>query len=119
MVFLGGSTKRIEDDSRFDASHAARGVDFENVRHVLRKVENDGGVATLTSERCAAAAGEQRSSVVAAECDGCKNVFFVAREYDSDGHLAVIGAIGGVERAAAGVEADFSAKVTAERGFKR
>jgi homoserine dehydrogenase len=57
--------------------------------------------------------------VVAAKSNGGKNIFFVAREYDSDGHLAVIGAVGGVERTAAGVEADFSAKVTAKGGFKR
>ena len=46
-------------------------------------------------------------------------VFFVARDYDSDRDLAVVGAIGGIESAAAGVEANFSAKVTAESGFER
>ena len=35
------------------------------------------------------------------------------------GNLAVVRAVGGVEGAAAGVEADFSAKVAAESGFER
>jgi hypothetical protein len=56
--------------------------------------------------------------MVSAEGNGGENVFFVARNYDSDRNLAVIGAIGCIESATARVEADFSAKVAAERGFK-
>jgi len=57
--------------------------------------------------------------VVAAEGNGGKNVFFVARNDDADRYLAVIGAVGCVESAAARVEPDLSAKVAAESGFKR
>jgi hypothetical protein len=57
--------------------------------------------------------------VVAAEGNGGKNVFFVARDYDADRDLAVIGAVGCVESAAARVEADLSAKVAAEGSFER
>jgi hypothetical protein len=56
--------------------------------------------------------------VVAAESNGGENIFFIARNYDTNRNLAVIGAVSCIESAAAGVEADFSAKVTAERGFK-
>jgi hypothetical protein len=56
--------------------------------------------------------------MVSAEGNRGENVFFVARNHDSDRNLAVIRAIGCIESAAARVEADFSAKVTAERGFK-
>ena len=57
--------------------------------------------------------------MVAAEGNGGENIFFVARNYDADRDLAVIGAVGCVEGAAARVEADLSAKVAAESGFKR
>jgi hypothetical protein len=57
--------------------------------------------------------------VVAAEGNGGENVFFVAGNYDADRYLAVIGAVGCVEGAAARIKADFSAKVAAERSFER
>jgi hypothetical protein len=56
--------------------------------------------------------------MVAAESNGGENVFFIARNYDADRNLTVIGAVGCVESAAARVEADFSAKVAAERGLE-
>jgi hypothetical protein len=97
----------------------ALGINLENIRHVLREVEDDGRVTTLSGERCAAAAGQQRSAVVTAQSNYGENVFFVARNYDADWDLTVVGAVGGVEGAAAGVKADLSAKVAAERGFER
>jgi hypothetical protein len=57
--------------------------------------------------------------VLATEGNGREHVFFVAGNYDADRDLAIVGAVGGVERSAAGVEANLSAKVAAESGFKR
>ncbi len=57
--------------------------------------------------------------VIAAQGNRGEHIFFVARDYYADWNLAVVGAIGGVKGAAAGVEADFSAKVAAEGSFKR
>ena len=57
--------------------------------------------------------------MVAAEGNGGEDIFFVARNDDADWDLAVIGAVGSVESAATGVEADFSAEMAAESGFKR
>jgi hypothetical protein len=57
--------------------------------------------------------------MVAAEGNGGKDVFFIAGNYDADRNLAVIGTVRSIEGAAARVEADFSAKVAAESGFKR
>src|SRR5215471_19373985 len=54
----------------------------------------------------------------AADGDGGEDVFFVARKDDADGDLAVVGAVGGVESAAAGVEADVAAEMAAESGFE-
>src|SRR5208282_4792858 len=50
VVLFGFSPKAIEDDSGLDARDTARRIDFENGRHVLRKVEDDGGVTTLSGE---------------------------------------------------------------------
>jgi hypothetical protein len=52
--------------------------------------------------------------VVAAQGNGGENVFFVARNYNADRHLAIVGAIGCVEGAAARVEANLSTKVASE-----
>jgi hypothetical protein len=119
VMFLSFGAKAIEDDAGLNARDAARGIDFEDARHVLRKVEHDGGVTALSGKRRASAAGEQRSAVVAAEGNGGEDIFFVARNYDADWDLAIVGAVGCVESAATLIEADFSAKVTAESSFKR
>ena len=70
MMLLRGGAKIVEDDAGLDACDAALGIDFENARHVFRKIEDDGGVATLSGERRASSAGEQGSVVVAAQGDG-------------------------------------------------
>jgi hypothetical protein len=57
--------------------------------------------------------------VVAAKTHSGEHVFFVPRNYDANGNLAVIGAVGCVESATACVEANFSAKMAAKSGFER
>ncbi|MGB6386747.1 MAG: hypothetical protein WBD25_09615 [Terriglobales bacterium] len=57
--------------------------------------------------------------MVAAEGNGGEHIFSIARNYDADWDLAIIGAVGSVESAATGVEADLSSKMAAESGFKR
>ena len=56
--------------------------------------------------------------MVTADGDGGADVFFVAGDDYSDGNLAIVGAVGGVEGAGAFVEADFAAQVAAEGGLK-
>jgi hypothetical protein len=46
-MFLGFGTQSIKHNSWLNPSSAARRVDFKDLCHVLRKVENDGGVTTL------------------------------------------------------------------------
>jgi hypothetical protein len=50
VVLLGFDAEAIEHDTGLDARDAACGVYLKNGRHVLRKVEDDGGVATLSGE---------------------------------------------------------------------
>ena len=117
-MLLGGGAKMVEDYSRLHARDAALGIDLEDVRHVLREIEDDGHVAALAGEGSSASAGEERSVMVAAEGDGGEDVFFVARDDYADRDLAVVGAVGRVESAGAGVEADFSAEMAVESGFE-
>jgi hypothetical protein len=119
MVLLSFGTERVENNSGLDASNATHRIDLKDARHVLREVEDDGRVTALPGKGRTAAACEQRSAVVAAKGKGRENVFFVAGNYDTDRNLAVIGAVGRVEGAAARIKANFSAKVAAESGFER
>jgi hypothetical protein len=109
----------IKDYTRFNPGDAAHGVDFENLRHVLREIENDSDVAALSGERGAAAASEEWGAVITANRDRRENVFSVAGDDDSDGDLTVVGAVGCIENAAARVETNFSAEMAAEGGLER
>ena len=117
MVLFGGGAEIVEHDSGLHAGDAAGGIDFENPRHVLGKIEDDGDVAALAGERRAAAAAEQRRAELAAEGDRGQNVVGIAGEHDADGNLAVVGAVGRVESACAAVETDFSAANLCAQGF--
>jgi hypothetical protein len=119
VVLLGFGAEAVQNDSRFYAGDAPRRIDVDDASHVLRKVEDDGGVATLSGKRRASAASKQRSAVVAAKGNGGEDIFFVAGNYNADRNLSVVGAVGCIKRAAARVEANLSAKVAAEGGFKR
>jgi hypothetical protein len=106
VIFFGGVAESVEHNSGLDAGDAARGIDFENVRHVAGEIEDDGDVAALAGERCASSTAEQGRSEFAADGNRGENVIDVAGENDADGDLAVVGAVGCVEGAGAGVEAD-------------
>jgi hypothetical protein len=111
MVLFGGGAEMVEHDPGLYAGDAAGRIDFKNPRHVFGEVEDDGDVAALSGERRAAAAAEQRRAELAAERNGRKNIVGITGENYADGNLAVIGAVGGVESAAAAVEADFTANL--------
>jgi hypothetical protein len=54
----------------------------------------------------------------AAQCYSGENVFSIAGSDYADRNLAIVGAIGGVQSAAAGVEADFTSEMAAKGGFE-
>ena len=118
VMLLGGGADVVEDYSRLHAGNPALGIDLEDIRHVLREIEDDRHVAALAGQGSSAAASEERSVMVAAEGDGGEHVFFVARNDYADRDLAIVGAVGRVERASAGVEADLSSEMAVEGGFE-
>ena len=114
VVFFGGGAEMVEHDSGLYAGDAARGIDFEDPRHVLGKIEDDGDVAALSGERRAAATAEQRRAEFSAERDRGDYIFVIVREYHSDRDLAIVGTVGSVESAGAIVEANFAANSGAQ-----
>lgn len=113
------AAKPIENDPRLHAGDAALRIDLQDVRHILRKIEDYGSVASLASKSSAGTTREERRAVLATKVDGCYHIFFVARNYDPDRDLAIVGAISGIKSATAGVEADFAAQMATQRGFER
>jgi hypothetical protein len=107
-VLLGGGAEMIEDDTGLNARNPALGIEFKDVRHVLREVEDDGYIAALAGKRGPATAAENRSSMLTAGRDGGDDVVVVAGNNDANRYLAVVGAVAGIERAAAIVEANFA-----------
>lgn len=101
----------IQDDARLDAGDAACRIDLEDIGHVLRKIEDDRDVAALSGERGSSAAAKKRRAKFTAERDGGEDVVSIARENDSDGNLAVVGSVSGVEGATLIVEADIATEV--------
>ncbi len=77
--------------------------------HVLREIEDHGDVAALAGKRGAAAAAEDRSAILARQRDGGDDVIDIAGKNYADRNLTIVGAVGGVQGAAAGVETDFAA----------
>jgi hypothetical protein len=109
-MFFGGIAEVVENYSGLDAGYAALGIDFKDIAHVLREIENNGDVTALACERGASAAAEEWSAEFTAGGDCGEDIVGVAGKNYSDGDLSIIGAVGGVERARGVIEADLSAK---------
>ena len=119
VVLLGGVAEMVEDHAGLNAGKLAGGIDFEDLREVLGEVHHHGGVAALAGERRASTAGKNGSTVFAAGGERRDDIVVAARDDDTDGDLAIAGAVGGVEGAAAGVEADFAGDARTQIGFER
>jgi hypothetical protein len=108
MMFFCSATQMIQDDAGLHTGDALRGINFKDLCHVLREIEHHGDVAALAGKRSSAAPAEDWCSELTCKCDSGDNVIDVAWENNSDRDLAVIGTVGSVESATAGVKADLS-----------
>ena len=108
VMFFGGVAEMIEHDAGLHACDAARGIDLEDARHVLGKVQHHRNIAALTGQRRAATTAEQGRAEFAAHGNGGENIVRVMGKDYADGDLAVVGTVGGVERTAAVVEANLA-----------
>ena len=82
--------------------------------HVLGEIEHHGYVAALSGERSSAAPAEDGRAKFASQRDGRDNIVAIARKNHSDGNLAIVGSVSGVESAAAIVEANVTTHVTSQ-----
>ena len=118
LVFFRGVSQTIEDHARLDPRYPALRIDLEDGGHVLREIEHHGDVAALSGERSSAAPAEDGRAIFASQRDGRDDIVDIAGKNHSDRNLAIVGSVGGVERAASVVEANVTAHVTAEGGGK-
>jgi hypothetical protein len=88
------------------------------LRHVLREIKYDCHVAALAGEGGASATTEHGHAPFPASGEGGDYVVIAAGENDPDGDLAVVGSVGGVQGAAAGIEADLSRYLGAKGEFQ-
>src|SRR5437763_12330112 len=119
LVLFGGSTQMVENDSGLNAGDAALGIELENLCHVLGKIEYNGHIAALSGERSSSAAAKHRRGVFAADGNGGDNIICIPGDDDADWHLAIVGGVCCVKRAAAIIEAHLAADVAAKIGFQR
>ena len=116
LVFFGGVAEGIEHDPGLHAGDAALGIDLENLRHVLGKIEHDGNVAALAGEGGAASAAELVAHRIGGRGPMVARTSSASRgEHNADRNLAVVGAVSGVEGARAAIKADFAANSLSSR----
>ncbi len=108
----------VEHDAGLDAHGAGDGIDRVHVVHVLREVEDDGGVAGLAGDRGAASAREDGRVEAAADGDRGDDIVLVARDDEADGDVAIVRGVGGVGGFGGSVEADLAANLFAKPFFK-
>ena len=114
VMFLGGITQVVEHDPRLHTRNAPLRIDLENSRHVPGKIQHDGNIAALARKRSAATAAKQRRAKFAAQGNGRENIVHVMGTNYADRHLPVVGSVGRVECAAAGIEANLASNLRAQ-----
>src|SRR5271156_4830759 len=119
VMFLGGITQTIENDSGLNSRNPPRRIDLDDLGHVFREVEHNGNIAALSSERSPTAATEDGSAEFTSQRGSCYDVVGVAGKNYSDGNLAIVGSVGGIKGAGAVVEANVTADMTAQSGGER
>ena len=119
VMFFGRVAQVVENHAGLDPGNAPLGIDLHDVAHVAGEIEHQGDVAALSGERSAAAAAQERSAILARERDRGDDVVGVAGKNYADGDLAIVGSVGGVEGAAAGIETDVAAQLTPQSLFQR
>ena len=98
----------VEHATRLYVADAIFRIDPQNVVHVFGKIHDHRNVAALTTQACSAAARKDRRSVLARQAHGRFHILHMSRHNDANRHLAIIGAIGGIERPRPFVETHFA-----------
>ena len=111
-------TKGIENDARLNAGKSVLGIDFKDLIHVLAEIEDDGNIAGLSREARAGTSRKDRRGELLAGGDCGEYVVGIARDHQTDGDLAVVRSVSGVEGAATAVESHLAADCALEFVFE-
>src|SRR5207253_3430279 len=77
-------------------------------------LQNQSNVAPLSGERGSTTTTQKGSTIFASQRGRGDDIFPVTREDHADGNLAIIGAIGGIERATRGIKTYVATYSTAQ-----
>jgi hypothetical protein len=117
-MFFRRGPQMIEHNSRLHPRNTARRINLQDRRHVFGKIEDYRDIAALTGQRSSAAAAQDGSAIFAGQSNRGDYIVGIAGNNHPNGDLPVIGSVGGVERAAARIEADFAAQVATQGSGK-
>ena len=104
MMLLSGVPEMIKHDPRLHPRALAHGVKFENVLQVFGEIHHHGDIAALPGQARAAAARQHGRAITARRSDRRNDILDSSRNHHAKGRLAIVGPVGGVERAAACVK---------------
>src|SRR5689334_5770053 len=118
-LFDGLVLQVIEHDAWLHPRASRRSVDAEHSMQMLRRVDDDGDVAGLTSDARARAACHNRRPMLLAHLHRRDDIVDGPRNDDADGHLTVVRRVRRIQRSIDGCEANLAfycgPKVTLKR----
>ena len=113
-----GGVEVVENAARLDADPALARIDLEDAAEVFREVEDDAGADGLSGLRGAAAARRDRHAELRTRLDRRRDVRLRLRHDDAERHDLINARVGGVQRPADAIEADFALETRLEKGLK-
>ena len=116
VVLIGVLTKMVEHYARLYPGIFLLGIQLDDLVQVLREINNHGHVAALPGQTGSPAASQDGSLMLAGHSHGLNHVVNGSRNNHANGNLPVIGAVGGIESAAAFIKANFSRDAPAQIG---
>jgi hypothetical protein len=108
VVLLSGLAHSIANHARLNRGCPPGSVQRHDVVEIFREINDNGNVAALPGKAGATAAPQNGDTTLAAGLRGRHDIIDGARNDDAHWHLPVYGQVGGIERATASVEPDFS-----------
>src|SRR5215471_10993904 len=108
VVRLELLVKLIQNYAGLDARDPALRIDFDDPVQVLRHVDDDARIATLSGQTCSSSSGEDRRAELPGSCERFQNVIDCSRYDNADWNLAIVGRIRRIERPGSVIESDFA-----------